>query len=55
MERDEIHLRDRLKAVLEIYTVEEILEDNDMTVEDALVFLVYQYGLLIPDYGPLES
>ncbi len=53
MERDEVRLRDRLKVVLETYTLEEILEQNDMTVEDTLVFLVYNYGLLLPDYEPL--
>jgi hypothetical protein len=53
MERDEIKLRDRLKAVLGVYTLEEILEQNDMTDEDLLVFLVYNYGLLLPDYEPI--
>jgi hypothetical protein len=53
MERDEVNLRDRVSQVLGVYTLEEVLEVNDMTVEDCLVFLVYNYGLVLPDYGPL--
>jgi hypothetical protein len=53
MERDELALRDRIKKLLEVYDLEYILDVNDMTAEDCLVFLVQQYGLLLPDYEPL--
>lgn len=53
MDRDEIILRDRIKRLLEVYDVEEILADNDMTIEDMLIFMVENYGLLLPDYEPL--
>lgn len=53
MERDELALRDRVKNLLEIYDFEYILDINDMTPEDCVVFLVQQYGLLLPDYEPL--
>lgn len=53
MDREEIALRDRLKNILNVYTLEEIFENNDATVEDILVFLVHNYGLLLPDYEPL--
>jgi hypothetical protein len=53
MERDEILLRDRIKNILQTYELEEILDQNEMTIEDCLVFLVYQYGLKLPDYAPL--
>ena len=53
MDRDEIALRDRLKNILEVYSLEEIFELNEATTEDILVFLVENYGLLLPDYEPL--
>jgi hypothetical protein len=54
MDRDEILLRDKIKNLLEVYSFEEILEHNDMTIEDCIVFMIANYGLLLPDYGPLE-
>jgi len=54
MNRDELRLRDRIKNLLEVYELEDILADNDMSVEDMLVYMVESYGLLLPDYGPLE-
>lgn len=54
MDRDEIRLRDKIKRLLEVYELEDILGDNDMTVEDLLVYMVESYGLLLPDYEPLE-
>lgn len=53
MDRDEIRLRDRIKVLLEVYDLETILSDNDMTIEDMLVFMVNHYGLVLPDYEPL--
>jgi hypothetical protein len=51
MERDELKLRERIEKLLEIYSLEEILEHNDLSVEDILVYLYNEYGLTFP---PLE-
>ena len=49
MERNELYLRERIQRLLETYTVQEILEHNDMTDEDILVFLYFEYGLKLPE------
>lgn len=54
MDRDELYLRDKIKNCLDVYGLEEILEINDLTIEDLLVFMVGNYGLTLPDYAPLD-
>jgi hypothetical protein len=49
MERKELHLRERIQRLLETYTLEELLEYNDATEEDILVFLYFEYGLKLPE------
>jgi hypothetical protein len=49
MERKELFLRERIKKLLEMYTLQEILEFNDETEEDILVFLYFEYGLKFPE------
>lgn len=51
MEENELKLRERIEKLLEIYTFEDILEHNDATIEDILIFLYYEYGLKFP---PME-
>lgn len=41
-------------TVLEAYSLEEILELNDVTEEETLDFLVTQGFLVLPDIQPLE-
>lgn len=43
-----------LATVLEAYSLEEILELNDVTEEEALDFLVTQGFLRLPDIKPLD-
>lgn len=49
MERKELFLRERIRRLLEIFTFEQILEHNDITEEDALLFLYFEYGLQFPE------
>lgn len=49
MERKEIFLRERIQRLLETYTFSEILEFNEMTEEDTLLFLYFEYGLQFPE------
>lgn len=49
MERKELHLRSRIQRLLEVFTFEQILEFNDMTEEDVLLFLYFEYGLQFPE------
>lgn len=42
-----------LSKVLEVYTLEEILELNDLTTEDCLEFLVEQNFLVLPEILPV--
>lgn len=55
MDREEIALRKKIRNLLEVYELEDILADNDMEVEDALVVLVNQYGLQLPQHEPLDG
>lgn len=41
-------------AILEAYTIEDILELNDKTTEDCLEFLVEEAFISLPDVQPLE-
>lgn len=49
MERKELYLRERIQRLLETYSFEDILEFNDMTDEDVLVFLYFEFGLNLPE------
>jgi len=49
MERKELYLRERIRRLLETYSFEEILEFNDMTEEDTILFLYLEYGLKLPE------
>lgn len=42
------------KNALEVYTLEEILEYNDISPEDALEFLVDERFITLPEIEPLE-
>jgi hypothetical protein len=44
---------DKYKAILEVYSLEEILEYNDEEVIDILAFLVKEYGLKLPEVEPV--
>lgn len=43
-----------LTAILDTYSLEEILELNDWTVEEALEYLVIQKMITLPEIQPLE-
>lgn len=49
MERKELYLRERIQKLLEVYTFQELLEFNDVTEEDILIFLYFEYGLKLPE------
>lgn len=49
MERKELFLRERIQRLLETYSFEDILEFNEATEEDILVFLYFEYGLKFPE------
>lgn len=49
MERKELYLRERIQRLLETYSFEEILEFNDMSEEDVVLFLYFEYGLQLPE------
>lgn len=49
MERKELQLRERIQRLLEVFSFEQILEFNDMTEEDVLLFLYFEYGLNFPE------
>ena len=53
MERDELDLRLRIREVLETYTFEEILDEANIELEDIIIFLYLEYGLLLPEREPL--
>lgn len=53
MERDELQLRERIARLLEAYSLEELLEYNEMTEEDLLVVLISGFDFTIPDMEPL--
>ena len=41
-------------SILEVYSLEEILEMNDLTTEEVLQFLVEQKIVEVPDPRPLD-
>lgn len=41
-------------AILETYSLEEILEMNDITNEDLLEFLVIHKYVILPEIQPIE-
>lgn len=43
-----------LSKVLEVYTLEEILELNDLTTEECLEFLVEEDFLSLPEVLPVD-
>jgi len=53
MERNELLLRERIERVLDVYSLDDIFDYNDVTIEDILVFLYFEYGLKFPDKEPL--
>jgi hypothetical protein len=44
----------RLSKVLQTYTLEEILEFNDLTEEEVLFFLVEEDFIQLPDPKPVD-
>lgn len=44
---------EEIEAVLEVYTLEEIIEDNQLEVSDVLFFLLEQEFLILPNPVPL--
>jgi len=49
MERKELYLRERIQRLLQTYSFEDILEFNEATEEDILIFLYFEYGLVFPE------
>lgn len=43
-----------VSAILEAYTLSEILEINDLTEEEALEYLVVHGKIKLPELRPLE-
>lgn len=41
-------------AILDVYSIEDILELNDLTTEDLLIYLVEEGFLSLPNVKPLE-
>jgi len=41
-------------AILDVYSLEDILELNDVTTEEALIFLIEENFIKLPDIKPLE-
>jgi len=45
---------DEIKSLLEIYTLDDILEHNDITLEEALAILVEEGKIVIPEVRPVR-
>jgi hypothetical protein len=43
-----------IEKILQIYTLEEVLELNDLTPEDALLFMSEQEFIKLPNPEPLD-
>ena len=41
-------------AILDCYSLEEILELNDITLEECLIFLVQEKYIELPEIQPLD-
>lgn len=54
MDREELQLRERIRILLETYSFEELLAENEMEIEDAVLFLYQEYGLHLPEMEPLS-
>lgn len=52
--RNVLYLLTDYSALLEVYTLSDILEFNDLSEEEALDFLVTQDFLILPTIKPLE-
>jgi hypothetical protein len=44
----------KIESILEVYTIEDILELNDLTVADALLLLHEENIIVLPDPKPLD-
>lgn len=42
-----------VESILEVYSLEEILDENDLTIADALFFLVENKLVELPNVRPL--
>lgn len=47
-------LIDKVESILETYSLDEILEINEVTQEDTLLFLVEQEFVKLPNPEPLD-
>jgi len=47
-------LSSKSSSILNTYTLEELLELNDLTVEDALDYLLEHKFLVLPEYLPVD-
>jgi len=43
-----------ISDILEVYTLEEILEQSDRTIEETLQFLVENKFVSLPEFQPLD-
>lgn len=46
-------IEDDVRLALEAYTLEDILEHNDITLEEALAILIQEGFIQLPDQKPL--
>lgn len=49
----DVDIKKEVENALETYSIEEILEHNDLTIEDALVLLIKDGWLILPETQPL--
>lgn len=47
-------MKTKVEQTLEIYTLQEILELNEVTEEDTLLFLIEQKFIQLPNPKPLD-
>ena len=45
---------EKIESILEVYTLEDILELNDLTIADALLLLHQESLIILPDPKPLD-
>ena len=48
------HIEQDVKTALEIYTLEDILEHNDITLEEALTALIVEGYIELPEVRPVR-